>query len=291
MWARCRARSACCLLACCLLFAAGCKNCDLVEAELRSRDRDLHEMREELYKAEAYSNALQNELHAVRQDSSAKITPEVASQTYTLKSIKLGRGTGGYDDDDHPGDEALQVIVEPIDLDGNAIKAPGTLRVTALEITPEGLKNPLSTWVIAPEDLRRKWKSGFLTTGYVVVLPWKVWPSTEKLRVIAQFNLADGRFFEADKDVTVRLAPKGYRKAAPAETLDVPLEGPAELGPPLPMPRKVEPPAPEGPRQPLPPPKLTPTATQPAALWQPVSASPLYNSVQLLRPIPLKPRQ
>ena len=119
MWAWCRVRSACCLLpyACCLLFAAGCRNCDLVEAELRSRDRDLREMKEELYKAEAYNNALQSELHAVRQDSSSKITPELASQTYTLKSIKLGRGTGGYDDDDHPGDEALQVIMEPIDLD------------------------------------------------------------------------------------------------------------------------------------------------------------------------------
>src|SRR5256885_3879302 len=39
--------------------------------------------------------------------------------------------------------------------DGQAIKAPGHLRVTALEISPEGLKAPLSTWEIPPQELRR----------------------------------------------------------------------------------------------------------------------------------------
>src|SRR4051812_7637540 len=121
MRARRRVRSALCLLpaAFCVLSAFGCRNCDLVEAELHSRDHDLRELRDELTKAEAYNHALQNELHAVCQDSSSKITPELASQTYTLKSIVLARGTGGYDDDDHPGDDSLQVIMEQIDLDGN----------------------------------------------------------------------------------------------------------------------------------------------------------------------------
>ena len=121
------------------------------------------------------------------------------------------------------------------------------------------------------------------------MLPWKVWPSTEKLRVIAQFSLADGRFFEADKDVTIRLAPKAYRKVVPAE--EVPLEGPAEIGPPLPLPRKVEPTWPDGNRIPLPPPETNSTGTQPAALWLNTPAGSLYNSVQLLRPIPLRPRE
>ena len=127
MWARSGTTSACCLLpaACCLLIVTGCRSSDLVEAELRTRDRDLREVRDELHRAEAYNNALQSEIQGLRQEPSSKITPELASQTYTIKSIVLGRQTGGYDDDDHPGDEALQVIVEPLDPDGQAIKAPG----------------------------------------------------------------------------------------------------------------------------------------------------------------------
>src|SRR5262249_32012155 len=103
--------------------------------------------------------------------------------------------------------EALQVVLEPRDPDGQAIKAPGRLTVTALQVSPEGLKIPLSTWEIAPDQLRRTWRNGLLSTGYYVVLPWKSWPTNPKLRVVAQFTLADGRIFEADKDVAIRLPP------------------------------------------------------------------------------------
>jgi len=199
-----------------MLAAAGCRRADLVEAELRTRERELRETRSELDRTEFYNQALHSELGDLRKSGAghpscasalSPLTPERASQIYTLKEVVLGRLTGGYDDDNIPGDEALQVILEPHDPDGQAIKAPGQLTVTALQITPEGLKTPLSTWDISPEQLRRTWRNGLLSTGYFVVLPWKIWPTSSKLRVIAQFTLADGRAFEADKDVTIRLPP------------------------------------------------------------------------------------
>ena len=224
----------------CFCPTIGCRHGnDLVEAELRTRDHDLREMRDELHCTEAYNEALQHELRDARQ-SPGKLSPEQASLSYTLRSITLGRQTGGLNDDDVPGDEALQVTVEPLDPDGHAIKAPGTLQIHALEITPEGVKRPLSTWTIGPEQLRRKWRSGLLSTGYYVVLPWKCWPSTEKVRVVAQFSTGDGRVYEADKDVTIRLAPQAYRKPAPPDAVEeVPLDSGVPL---LPPPRKVEPP-------------------------------------------------
>jgi hypothetical protein len=193
--------------ACLFSAAPGCRRADLVEAELRTRERELRETRADLNQSEGYNQALQSELRDVRSNSCSKLTPERASQTYTIREVVLGRQTGGYDDDNIPGDEALQVVLEPRDPDGQAIKAPGHLRVTALEISPEGLKTPLSTWEIPPQELRRTWRNGLLSTGYYVVLPWKNWPTTPRLRVVAQFILADGRVFEADKDVTIRLRP------------------------------------------------------------------------------------
>jgi hypothetical protein len=194
--------------------AVGCRRADLVEAELRTRERELRETREELNRSEFYNHALQSELGDVRKSgppgctvAQSPLTPERASQIYTLKEIVLGRQTGGYDDDNVPGDEALQIVLEPRDPDGHAIKAPGHLTVTALQINAEGLKTPLSTWEVAPDQLRRTWRNGLLSTGYYVVLPWKTWPTTSRLRVVAQFTLADGRAFEADKDVTIRLLP------------------------------------------------------------------------------------
>src|SRR5262245_11214570 len=71
-----------------VLGAAGCRHgkSDLIEAELRSRDQDLREIRDELHRSEAYSEALQRELRAVRESTPTSLTPEKASQTYTLKS-------------------------------------------------------------------------------------------------------------------------------------------------------------------------------------------------------------
>ena len=86
----------------------------------------------------------------------------------------------------------LQVFVEPRDGDGHTLKAPGTLTVHAFEITTEGLKKPLCSWEVSANESRRSWKSGLLSTGYSLVLPWKVWPSYDKVRVVAQFH-ADRR--------------------------------------------------------------------------------------------------
>jgi hypothetical protein len=120
-----------------------------------------------------------------------------------------------------------------------AVKVPGSLVVQALEITPEGGKRPLSTWEIPAEQLRRSWQSGLLSTGYTVVLPWKRCPTTEKLRVVAQFKLPDGRVFEADKDVTIHVPPQPLQPALPPEP--VPVAQPEEKT--LPMPRRTESPA------------------------------------------------
>src|SRR3989442_5072506 len=148
------------------VILAGCRHSDLVEAELRTKESELRDIRSELLRTESHNEALQRELHAIHTIPCAKVSPELGSQIYTLKEIVLGRQTGGYDDDNCPGDEALQVILEPRDGDGHAIKAPGTLHVEVLEINAQGLKTPLSAWDLSADHLRRLWRNGLLSTGY-----------------------------------------------------------------------------------------------------------------------------
>lgn len=212
------------------VLASGCRSCDRVERELRHRETQLRETREALDQCRMENECLQRQLHLTQESGSAKILPEQLGQTTTLKQINLGRMTGGYDTDRCPGDEALQVVLEPRDGDGHAIKSPGNLKVGVLEITPEGVKKPLSCWDVTPEQLRRSWKSGLLGNGYYLVLPWTNWPTTEKLRVVAQLTTADGRTFEADKDIKIRLIPAELRPApsssVPEPTAPPPVEGP-----------------------------------------------------------------
>jgi hypothetical protein len=218
--------------------AAGCRSCDRVESELRARETELREVKEELDRSRAYANGLQAELSAVS-GIPAPISGQPPITAYPIRSLVLGRQTGGREDHSGSGDQLLQVVVEPHDAEDQAVKVPGSLVVQALEITPEGAKRPLSTWEVPSDQLRRSWHSGLLSTGYTIVLPWKRCPTTEKLRVVAQFKLPDGRVFEADKDVTIHVPPQPQQPLLPPEP--VPIAEPDEKT--LPTPRRVDPPA------------------------------------------------
>jgi hypothetical protein len=280
-----------------LLAVGGCHSCDRVESELRSRENDVRELREELDRCGVYNQTLQQEVHALRGQLGVPPDGSQPPAAYPVQTLILGRQTGGRSNDTCPGDDTLQVQVEPRDPEGQAIKAPGQVVVHAQEITTEGIKRPLSTWVIPPEQLRQSWKNGLLTTGYLLNLPWKVWPSTEKLRVQVQFQLADGRVFEADRDVTVRVTPLNQRPStvpysAPAPKPDPsfpPAPQPSKDGGPvlLPAPRLINPakPATPTPSEEVPGPFLgasrqilkTPQTVEPPSTAEMLRAVPLPN--------------
>lgn len=252
------------LVALSLLVATGCRSrSDLVEAELRTRDRELREARGRLCQTEMVNQALENTLRDQR-CTQPVMRPNIGTQ---IKDIQIGRGTGGVDEDRMPGDEGLQVVVVPRDSDDSPIKAAGTMRITAIEITPEGLKSPLSTWDVSALQLRRSWKSGLLSTGYVLTMPWQRPPSNEKLRIVATFMPLEGGVFEAERDITVKLL-------AEAERGPCPILPPAGLGPPLPAPPTEGLPAPTPINKNVPtgpPPRTTTPATgaESSKPWQP----------------------
>jgi hypothetical protein len=273
------------------LSLSGCRSCSRVEAELRARESDVLELRDRLDQAEFHNHGLMRELLALRGLPGPHGVIEAPSEPYPVRSIALGRQTGGRASETLPGDDALQIHLEPRDPEGSTIKAPGALVIEAQEITTEGLKRPLSMWQIPPQELRNRWQSGLITTGYSLTLPWKSWPTTERLRVIARFQLLDGRIFEADKDVRVRVLPENQRKTlpppypvtppAPSDGGERPAPAPPDTRPPaviLPPPKPEEPPS----SRPLPPPK--PEEGDGPILMRGEGGQ---IKVQMLRPVPM----
>ncbi len=216
-----------------LFCISGCRsnNSGKLESELRTRDQLYREALEEQRRMEVNNLALRQELDVLRHGN--KGTPDQLISTFGVKRIVLGRATGGVDQDNIPGEELLQVIVEPRDSEEHAFKAPGILQIYVLETTPQGIKTPLSMWEIPPDKLQTSWKAGLLSTGYTLTMPWKIVPIYENVRIVVRFVTPDGRAFEADRDVKVRLVPGAIQK----RTLDgPPLPGPAptyEAGPTL----------------------------------------------------------
>jgi hypothetical protein len=262
----------CVLLAATCTLQLGCRannRYDSIEAELRTRERELADTKAAL-------DQTRNLLHAYEasQRPVPATGPQPSGTVLPLKEISLGRGTGGVDEDGLPGDEGLMVVIVPKDEDGSSIKVPGRVLIAAWEITPAGLKNPIGSWDIGAEKLRRTWKSGLISTGYFVPVPWQTPPSLDRVRVAVRMVTADGRAYEADRDVTVRppLANRGGNgNVLPYPQPAIPGIAPPSVRPPafpeLPPPSGLEP-LPPGVEE-LPFPKTT-TSERGARLLPPV---------------------
>ena len=230
-----------------IVTATGCKSLnklagkqekpDLLEAELRTRERELLEARAELQQLRLLTDVYQRQGPTYGQPLPCPpggVIHQSGSPPYTLRDFQLGSGTGGRDDDGLPGDEGLQVVLVPKDEEGTAIKIPGRATVTAYEITKEGLKQPIGKWEVTSEQLKKTWKSGLLGGGYTVPLQWDRAPTTTRIRVVVRFTLLDGREYEADRDANVTplpgLAPRvpSFNNELPSPTI-VPPGGEFEM--------------------------------------------------------------
>jgi len=282
------------LAACWLMLlpaCGGCRNCDAVEAELRIRELQTNELHAKLRQSELNNMVLQRELYEQRTivgpppgPNSWKLPPEVIGTSAGVQKITLGRLTGGHANAAGAGDDSLEVAVEPRDAGNRVIKAAGSLQVAAEEITPEGVKRPIGTWDLSPEQLAAKWRSGLFGSAYDVTLPWQQRPATEQVRVVVRFTV-EGRTFEAERDVRIRLGPRPNAPAdRPPET-----QGPIltrvfslwKKDRPVSSPTRRE----EGIPVPMVPLEVQPVSAQ-APTWQPSEGLPPVTT-RLLSPIPV----
>lgn len=251
------------LLACLALALPACRNTEPLENELRTRDIQYRELLDEMARLEGRTQSLERQL-AHQRRAGPKSAGEEAARWYGLKRIVLGRSTGGYDNDNLPGDEALQIVLETRDADDRPAKVTGILQITALEVNFLGRKKAIGTWDITPPQLQATWKQGLLSSGYHLILPWRKLPQHEHLRIEARFTLGEGLVYETDMDVKVRLVP-GARSNPPI----MPPPGILPMPAPLPFPETTTP---------------SPSGVQPAGNWQP---APINQAIGLGRPEPI----
>ena len=186
----------------------------MLTAELRTRDRELLIARGELAQLRLLTETYQRQQGVIipggpgcLPGDPAVFHPGVSTPALPVQTVTLAAGTGGFDDDQCVGDEALQVVIVPKDVDGSPVKAPGRAAVAAYEVTPTGLKVPIGRWEVTPEELRKVWRNGLLSSGYFVLLQWDRAPTTKRIRVVVRFVTLDGREYESDRDANVTPLP------------------------------------------------------------------------------------
>ena len=201
----------------CLLLS-GCrpnKRYDSIEAELRTKDRELADARAALDQARTLNRAYEQGRGQPSYPGAPAPVPTGTGPACPIRAIELARGTGGLDDDGTPGDEALMVVIVPRDEDKSAVKVAGRATVAAWEITPAGIKTPIGTWEVNADQLRPTWRSGVFATGYFITVPWQTFPTTDRVRIAVRLTTTDGQAFETDRDVTVRPVPGAAGRSNP----------------------------------------------------------------------------
>ncbi|MFP4105467.1 MAG: hypothetical protein ACLFVU_05165 [Phycisphaerae bacterium] len=191
-----------------LTTAVGCSNCP----EL------LDQKREELRAARDRIDALEDDrrdLQLSLDDAKKQIEslralggPERLEKLYYIDSIKLGRYTGGIDDNHDGVDEAVKIYIEPVDQHGSVIKSPGTVLVQLYDLAaPEG-EQLLTECKYNVDDVAKRWAGGFGLYHYSFVCPFDKKPEHEDITIRVQFtDYLRGKTFSRQKVVEIERTP------------------------------------------------------------------------------------
>jgi len=152
-----------------LLFIAGCAG-DNYAKKLENKnaqlERDNRQLQKDIEAVKARNQQLTNQAKSL-----AELSPELRIDSlYDLQSVKLTRYTNFYDRDKDGRKEKLIVYIQPIDSEGDIIKASGTVEVELWDLnngTDSGAM--LGKWQVSPDELKKMWFATIVTSNYRLV--------------------------------------------------------------------------------------------------------------------------
>lgn len=111
----------------------------------------------------------------------------------------------GIDLDGRPGDDGIQVLLQPMDDRGDILAAAAPVSVVVLDPQLSGLSARIARWDLHPDEVRSYFVQRGGTSGYLLDLPWPAEPPVHgQLLAFARYTTADGRKLEAQAEVNVR---------------------------------------------------------------------------------------
>ncbi|MCG8586340.1 MAG: hypothetical protein MI757_16655 [Pirellulales bacterium] len=139
--------------------------------------------------------------------SSDRSTP-AESSSFDVREVRLHTVlTGGIDRDGLPGDEGIQVVIEPLDADGKVVAATGEIAIALMDHTLPAGKQRLAFWTFDADKAASESRSGGLSKGLSFDLLWgsNRYPAHRELDVYVRYTTSDGRQLDTRGKVRVRL--------------------------------------------------------------------------------------
>ena len=187
----------------CLCVVAGCENANSIRTPLVEQIGNLTEqnkqLENQLEQTRAENKQLTKQMHVL-----SGLPEEVKGENvYRLEQIEIGKYTGFFDKDDDGTKEKLIVYIQPIDEEGDIIKATGAVDVQLWDLdSSETNQALLGEWDVEPGELKKLWFSSLVTINYRLTfdIADKVKSFDEPLTVKVTFtDYLSGKVFKEQK--------------------------------------------------------------------------------------------
>ncbi len=200
------------------LLVSGClprnASMDMLHARLRQNEEQLAELQASLASSQSQLTIARREIDALRTQLAESTGGGTFSPEHTAAMVKVTGIevqpwlTGGINQDNAPGDDALIVHFMPRDAEGEVVKLPGNVTIRLTDPGADEGEQTVGSWTFTPEECREKWARGWLGGGYQFTLPWQDSPHNSRLVVHIDYQTPDGRAFSDTEIVKVHPSPE-----------------------------------------------------------------------------------
>lgn len=133
--------------------------------------------------------------------------------------------TGGYDADQHPGDEGVSVFIQPRGASGEVLRSAGKISIVAMDELEQGDAARLARWNFTEEEAAEHFHPS--PDGLQFQLRWpERLPRHEHLTLHVRFTRPDGQKLDVEQSIRVVLpgSSPGWTRSEHPTIRTVPLE-------------------------------------------------------------------
>jgi cell division protein FtsB len=187
---------------CFLAFVAGCGSADSVsplQEQITTLTVQQRQLENQLEQSKAENEQLQKQIQTL-----SGLPEQLKGQNlYSLQNIGIGKYTGFFDKDKDGKKEKLIVYIEPIDEQGDVIKAAADVEVELWDLSKTDGSALLAKWpVVKPDELKNLWFASMVKVNYRLTfdITDKVESFDEPLTVKITFtDYLSGKVFKKQK--------------------------------------------------------------------------------------------
>ena len=148
--------------ACLIIAAAGCESGNNDAEQISTLRRENKQLTRQLDQSELQNKQLNKQLQTLAgRPDEARL-----ENLYNLQAVKVGRYTNLYDKDKDGQKEKLIVYIQPMDEQGDIVKATGAVDVQLWDLDKAGSEALLDEWRVESNELKEFWFATLITINY-----------------------------------------------------------------------------------------------------------------------------